>query len=80
MFKKAGSTLMTGTIKRLVTERRFGFIRTQDGQEVFFHASAVSGSDFHSLSVGQEVNCDIERGDKGLKAANVRVRREQPLS
>ena len=71
---------MTGTIKRLVSERRFGFIRTEDGQEVFFHASAVSGGDFDSLTVGQELNFDVERGDKGLKAANVRVRREQPLS
>ena len=71
---------MTGTIKRLVSERRFGFIRTEEGQEVFFHASAVSGSDFDSLTVGQELNFDVERGDKGLKAANVRVRREQLLS
>ena len=71
---------MTGTIKRLIADRHFGFIRAENGQEVFFHASAVNGADFNSLTVGQEVNFDQERGDKGPKAVNVRVRREQPLS
>ena len=71
---------MTGTIKKLITERRFGFIRGENGQEVFFHSSAVSQNEFDSLRVGQEVNFDVERGDKGPKAVNVRARREQPLS
>jgi CspA family cold shock protein len=71
---------MTGTIKRLVAERHFGFIRAGNGQDVFFHAAAVSGSDFNSLTLGQEVNFDLERGDKGPKAANVRVSRQQLLS
>ena len=71
---------MTGTIKKLITERRFGFIRAGNGQEVFFHASAVQEGDFASLAVGQEVTFDLERGEKGAKAANVRASREQPLS
>jgi CspA family cold shock protein len=71
---------MTGTIKRLIADRNFGFIRAENGQEVFFHASAVSSNEFHALQVGQEVNFDLERGEKGPKAANVRARREQPLS
>ena len=71
---------MTGTIKRLIAGRNFGFIRAENGHDVFFHASAVTGTDFDSLRIGQEVNFDVEEGDKGPKAANVRVPRQQPLS
>ncbi len=71
---------MTGTIKRLIAERSFGFIRAHDGQEVFFHASAVAQNEFHSLTVGQEVAFDLEPGEKGPRAANVRAQPGQPLS
>ncbi len=65
---------MTGKITRLVSDRHFGFIRADDGQEVFFHASALAAGDFASLAVNQTVEFDLERGEKGPKAANVRVR------
>lgn len=71
---------MTGTIKKLVAERRFGFIRAGNGQEVFFHASAVRDTDFESLAIGASVTFDMESGEKGPKAANVRLSREQALS
>lgn len=71
---------MTGTIKKMVTERRFGFIRAGNGQEVFFHASAVKDADFASLTVGAAVTFDIETGDKGPRAVNVRESREQALT
>jgi CspA family cold shock protein len=44
-----------GTIKRLVTDRGFGFITQEDGSEIFFHRSKVTGS-FESLSEGQRVS------------------------
>ncbi|MGH2491889.1 MAG: cold-shock protein [Candidatus Limnocylindria bacterium] len=44
-----------GTIKRLVTDRGFGFITQADGSEIFFHRSKVTG-DFESLSEGQRVS------------------------
>ena len=44
-----------GTIKRLVTDRGFGFITQADGSEIFFHRSKVIGS-FESLSEGQRVS------------------------
>jgi CspA family cold shock protein len=44
-----------GTIKRLVTDRGFGFITQADGSEIFFHRSKVTGS-FESLSEGQRVS------------------------
>ncbi len=70
---------MTGTIRKLIADKNFGFIRAQNGQDVFFHASDVSDG-FASLSVGQEVNFDLERGRKGPKASKVRLRRTQELS
>lgn len=44
-----------GTIKRLVSDRGFGFITQEDGTEIFFHRSKVTGS-FDSLSEGQKVS------------------------
>ena len=43
-----------GTIKRLVSDRGFGFITQADGTEIFFHRSKVTGS-FDSLTEGQRV-------------------------
>ena len=65
--------MATGTVKKLVGDRGFGFITAQDGSELFFHRSAVQGVTFDSLTAGQAVEFDIERGDKGPRAANVRL-------
>jgi CspA family cold shock protein len=59
-----------GTIKRLVRDRGFGFIRDDGGQEWFFHRSAVQG-DFEQLREGQRVSFDEEPSDKGPRAGNV---------
>ncbi len=64
---------MQGTIKRLIRDRGFGFIRGEDGQEVFFHRSALQGVDFDGLREGEKVEFDLERGNKGLRAVNVRA-------
>jgi CspA family cold shock protein len=63
---------MHGTIKRIIRDRGFGFIRTAEGQEVFFHRSSLQGLDFDVLKEGTSVECDVERGDKGPRATNVR--------
>lgn len=65
--------MATGTIKRLVRDRGFGFILGQDGTELFFHRSALQGQGFDALAEGQTVEFDVERGDKGPRAANVKV-------
>ncbi len=62
-----------GTIKKLIRDRGFGFITAQDGAEVFFHRNAVQGAAFDSLTEGQAVTFDTEQGDKGPRAANVRI-------
>jgi CspA family cold shock protein len=64
---------LKGTIKRVVWERRFGFINAEDGREVFFHRSALEGVDFDALEEGTGVEFDVESGPKGLRAVNVRV-------
>jgi len=65
--------MATGTIKRLVRERGFGFIQASDGTELFFHRSALAAEGFDALQEGQAVEFDVERGPKGARAANMKV-------
>jgi CspA family cold shock protein len=65
--------MATGTIKKLVRERGFGFIQGEDGVELFFHRSALQGEGFDNLAEGQTVEFDVERGPKGPRATNMRV-------
>ena len=60
----------TGTIKRL-TDKGFGFIKDDGGQEWFFHRSSVEGS-FEGLNEGQRVSFEEEPSAKGPRAGNVR--------
>ena len=65
---------MTGSISRVMSDKGFGFIQGEDRQEYFMHRSAVrNGSVFEQLREGQPVVFDAGRGDKGLRAENVRV-------
>ena len=61
-----------GTIKRLVRDRGFGFIRDDGGQEWFFHRSAVRDGTFDQLNEGQRVSFEEEPSSKGPRAADVR--------
>lgn len=61
-----------GKIKKLVSDRGFGFI-AGDGDELFFHHSEVSGVAFEELSEGQTVEYEIGQGRKGPCATSVRV-------
>jgi len=62
----------TGTIKKLVAERGFGFIAAEDGTEYFFHRSGTE-EQFDSLQGGEHVNFEIESSPKGPRAAKVRI-------
>lgn len=65
----------TGKIKKLVTEKGFGFITSPDGVDVFFHHSIVADRQFESLIEGQEVEYTIEQNagpkGKGPRASSV---------
>lgn len=50
--------MANGTIKKLVGDRGFGFIAQEDGTEIFFHRSQVSGNGFDTLAEGQAVTYD----------------------
>jgi len=65
-----------GTIRRLIADRGFGFIRTAEGEDLFFHRNQIEGVDFNSLREGQQVEFEVEQGPDGSCA--VRVRLAQP--
>jgi cold shock protein len=61
-----------GTVKWFNGEKGFGFIEREGGEDVFVHFSAIQGEGYKSLDEGQAVTFDIEKGQRGLQAANVR--------
>jgi CspA family cold shock protein len=61
-----------GTIKKLISDKGFGFIEGERG-ELFFHHSSVQGATFETLQEGQAVSYDEGRGPKGPRADNVKV-------
>ena len=61
-----------GTIKKLVSDKGFGFIEGDSG-ELFFHHSAVEGAAFETLREGQAVEYSEGSGPKGPRAENVRT-------
>lgn len=63
--------MATGQVKWFKDEKGYGFIAGDDGQEVFCHYSAIQAAGFRTLREGQRVQYDVEKGDKGLRAANV---------
>lgn len=67
---------MTGTIKKIVRDKGFGFVVPDDGSEdVFLHRSRVAGrTQFDDLREGDEVEFQVRSGDKGPQAFDVKVR------
>jgi len=66
--------MTTGTIKKVVSDRGFGFIAADDAKEYFFHRSALDSSlDFDRLGGGEKVEFEIESSPKGPRAANIKA-------
>jgi Cold shock proteins len=63
----------TGTIKKVVADRGFGFITADDTKEYFFHRNSLDSSlDFDRLNGGEKVEFEIEQSPKGPRANRVR--------
>ncbi len=61
-----------GTIKKLVTDKGFGFIQGERG-DLFFHHSALEGASIEDLRQGQKVQYEEGQGPKGPRAEKVRI-------
>jgi len=61
-----------GTVKWFNSSKGFGFIEREGGPDVFVHFSALQTGGYKSLTEGQKVEFSIEKGPKGLQAADVR--------
>ena len=64
---------MKGTVKMFNAEKGFGFIRTEDGKDVFFHySSLLMGDQFKTAAPNEKVEFDVEETEKGLRAINIK--------
>ena len=63
--------MASGTVKWFNDSKGFGFITSEDGTDVFVHHASIQGTGFKSLSEGDKVSFDVEKGPKGPKAVNV---------
>ncbi|MFD1125588.1 cold-shock protein [Lentilactobacillus raoultii] len=60
-----------GTVKWFNSDKGYGFITLDNGSDVFVHFSAINADGFKTLEEDQKVTLDVEKGDRGLQAANV---------
>jgi CspA family cold shock protein len=74
VFREEEFEMPTGTIKKLVSDRGFGFIAAEDGREYFFHRTGLDSSvNFDSLAGGERVNFEIEPSQKGPRANRIKL-------
>ncbi len=62
-----------GKVKWFNERKGFGFIEKDDGGDVFVHHSAIQADGFKMLNEGQRVRFDIQQGNKGPAAENVKL-------
>lgn len=63
--------MQKGTVKWFNGTKGFGFISTEEGEDVFVHFSAIQGDGFKTLDEGDAVEFEMVEGEKGPQAANV---------
>lgn len=65
------SERIVGTVKWFNSEKGYGFLAQENGPDVFVHYSAIQSDGYRTLTEGQKVEFSVEKGPKGLQAANV---------
>ena len=63
---------MKGTVKNFNKEKGFGFIRAEDGHDVFFHYSALVMDGYRTAEAGEQVEFEEEASDRGPRAKSVK--------
>ena len=66
---------MQGKVKWFDSKKGYGFIESEEGQDVFAHFSAIVGGGFRTLNEGEEVEFEVEQGPKGLTATDIKRKR-----
>ncbi len=70
-----------GTIRRLITDRGYGFIKTEQEEDLFFYRNELQEVDYDSLTEGQQVEFEIEQGSGGRpQAVRVRLAPKKPTN
>ena len=64
---------MKGTVKWFNDEKGFGFITSEEGNDVFAHYSEIQSEGFKKLEEGQDVTFDVTQGAKGPQATNIKT-------
>jgi len=65
---------VTGTVKKVIADRGFGFITADDGKDYFFHRDGLeAGVDFDRLAGGEKVSFDVEPSQRGPRATRVKL-------
>jgi CspA family cold shock protein len=67
------SERVVGTVKWFNGDKGYGFLAREGGPDVFVHYSAIQAEGFRNLTEGQKVEFTIEKGPKGLQAADVKL-------
>ena len=60
-----------GTVKWFNNAKGYGFITRENGEDLFVHFKSISGDGYKTLKQGEQVQFDVEEGQKGLQAVNV---------
>jgi len=61
-----------GVVKWFNGSKGFGFIKRENGEDIFVHYSAIEGDGYKSLEEGESVEFEVAEGPKGLQATSVR--------
>ena len=62
---------MKGSVKWFDAEKGYGFISTEEGNDVFVHYSAIQADGYKALAEGDKVEFEVKEGNRGPQAANV---------